>query len=134
MNLLTRISPQSAETFNIFETLLLLQRGGKQVYFGPRDAAVAFFSPSGLPDDQTNPAEFLLDAAGAGADVPDENLSIVSEIDIFSKRWKASSQAKVLQESITSLSSPANSRPRKVTTSATRTQQCLQLTKRVSRH
>lgn len=90
--------------------------------------------PSGLPDDQTNPAEFLLDAAGAGADVPDENLSIVSEIDILSKRWKSSSQARVLQESIASLSSPENSRPRKVSTSATRIQQCLELTKRVSRH
>ncbi|KAL0959811.1 hypothetical protein HGRIS_011492 [Hohenbuehelia grisea] len=71
--ILCTIHQPSAELFQIFDRLLLLQKGGQTVYFGdvgPQSAAVIdYFQHHGsrkcLPFE--NPAEFILDVIGAGA-------------------------------------------------------------------
>ncbi|KAL8286284.1 hypothetical protein RQP46_004772 [Phenoliferia psychrophenolica] len=123
----------TAETFAVFDNVLLLQRGGKQVYFGPRSDAVSFFATE-KSSDYANPADFLLDAAGAGSDVPDEDLSQVDGLDVLSARWKASSHYLTLQSTLVTLSAPSTPIAKPPTRSATRLRQCIELTRRVSRN
>ncbi|KAK0449820.1 pleiotropic drug resistance ABC transporter [Desarmillaria tabescens] len=71
--ILCTIHQPSAELFQVFDRLLLLQKGGQTVYFGdlgPHSSTVIrYFETHGsrpcLPDE--NPAEFMLDVIGAGA-------------------------------------------------------------------
>lgn len=71
--ILCTIHQPSGELFNQFDRLLLLQKGGKTVYFGDigknSSKLIEYFSErSGQacgPDD--NPAEYILDVIGAGA-------------------------------------------------------------------
>lgn len=71
--ILCTIHQPSGELFNQFDRLLLLQKGGKTVYFGdlgPNSIQLIdyFESRSGIkcgPND--NPAEYILDVIGAGA-------------------------------------------------------------------
>ncbi|KAK0494589.1 pleiotropic drug resistance ABC transporter [Armillaria luteobubalina] len=71
--ILCTIHQPSAELFQVFDRLLLLQKGGQTVYFGdlgPHSSTVIrYFEAHGsracLPDE--NPAEFMLDVIGAGA-------------------------------------------------------------------
>lgn len=69
--ILCTIHQPNASLFENFDRLLLLQRGGETVYFGDigRDAEVlrAYFQRQGAycPPD-ANPAEWMLDAIGAG--------------------------------------------------------------------
>ncbi|ORX92222.1 hypothetical protein K493DRAFT_316721 [Basidiobolus meristosporus CBS 931.73] len=66
------IHQPSALLFSFFDSMLLLARGGKTIYFGPigDDASILlnYFSKNGAekcPDD-ANPAEYILDVIGAG--------------------------------------------------------------------
>lgn len=117
----------------MFDNLLLLQRGGKQVYFGPRDEAVAYFG-SDASKAYSNLADYLLDAAGAGSDVPDDELVEVDGLDALSVRWKASPHYQNLRSNIATLSTPSSPVAKPATSSATRLRQCIELTKRVSRN
>jgi ATP-binding cassette subfamily G (WHITE) protein 2 (SNQ2) len=69
--LLCTIHQPNAALFENFDRLLLLQRGGQTVYFGDigKDACVLldYFRRHGAecPPD-ANPAEYMLDAIGAG--------------------------------------------------------------------
>ncbi|CAO1615133.1 unnamed protein product [Parajaminaea phylloscopi] len=71
--ILCTIHQPSGELFNVFDRLLLLQKGGKMVYFGDigeRSTKVAgyFERLSGRPcNDGDNVAEYMLDVIGAGA-------------------------------------------------------------------
>jgi ATP-binding cassette subfamily G (WHITE) protein 2 (SNQ2) len=128
------IHQPSAEAFEMFDSLLLLQRGGKQVYFGPRALAVDFFSSYGVLPKNANPADFLLEAAGAGVGVPDERLETLDDLDILPQQWTSSPEFIFLHTTIGSLSDPSHFKTRHATSSATTYQQCYELTKRVSRN
>lgn len=72
MTILCTIHQPSAMLFEQFDRLLLLQRGGQVVYFGPigHDAChiLDYFATRGAPAPaDANPAEFMLDAIGAGS-------------------------------------------------------------------
>jgi ATP-binding cassette subfamily G (WHITE) protein 2 (SNQ2) len=125
---------QSSETFDVFDDLLLLQRGGKQVYFGPREAAVGYFTETGSTNEHVNPADFLLDVAGAGIDTPDDELVRTADLDVLSTRWKASNAYRALQSELEILSSPDSFDSRAKASAASIWTQCVELTKRVSRH
>ncbi|KAK4704462.1 hypothetical protein P7C70_g1739, partial [Phenoliferia sp. Uapishka_3] len=133
LSVIATIHQPTAESFSVFDNVLLLQRGGKQVFFGPREDAVPFFD-SEKAGAYSNPADFLLDAAGAGMeDVPDEELNDLDAIDSLTKRWKMSSQFLKLHTRILELAS-AESTTSTRTSSATILRQCIELTKRVSRN
>ena len=71
--ILCTIHQPSGELFNQFDRLLLLQKGGKTVYFGETGEnsmqLVQYFEErSGIKcDENANPAEYILDVIGAGA-------------------------------------------------------------------
>ncbi|WFD22771.1 hypothetical protein MEQU1_001448 [Malassezia equina] len=71
--ILCTIHQPSGELFNQFDRLLLLQKGGKTVYFGDlgpnsRTLIDYFEKRSGMRcDENANPAEYILDVIGAGA-------------------------------------------------------------------
>ena len=71
--ILCTIHQPSGELFNQFDRLLLLQKGGKTVYFGDigensRTLLSYFEQRSGIKcDADANPAEYILDVIGAGA-------------------------------------------------------------------
>ncbi|KAJ7067216.1 pleiotropic drug resistance ABC transporter [Mycena amicta] len=71
--ILCTIHQPSAELFQIFDRLLLLRKGGQVVYFGDLGAnsstLIHYFERNGSRSCQPheNPAEFMLDAIGAGA-------------------------------------------------------------------
>ncbi|TBU44086.1 pleiotropic drug resistance ABC transporter [Dichomitus squalens] len=67
------IHQPSAELFQVFDRLLLLRKGGQTVYFGdigPRSTTmIEYFERNGARkcSDTENPAEYILEAIGAGA-------------------------------------------------------------------
>ena len=71
--ILCTIHQPSGELFNQFDRLLLLQKGGKTVYFGDTGEnsmqLIRYFEErSGIKcDENANPAEYILDVIGAGA-------------------------------------------------------------------
>ncbi|KAF8345691.1 pleiotropic drug resistance ABC transporter, partial [Amanita rubescens] len=71
--ILCTIHQPSAELFQVFDRLLLLQRGGKMVFFGDighhATNVIEYFEESGSRECELgeNPAEFMLDVVGAGA-------------------------------------------------------------------
>ena len=71
--ILCTIHQPSGELFNQFDRLLLLQKGGKMVYFGdlgPNSTTlISYFEQrSGVKcGENANPAEYILDVIGAGA-------------------------------------------------------------------
>ena len=71
--ILCTIHQPSGELFNQFDRLLLLQKGGKTVYFGdigPNSMTLInyFETRSGIKaGENANPAEYILDVIGAGA-------------------------------------------------------------------
>ncbi len=100
--ILCTIHQPSALLFETFDRLLLLERGGKTVYFGPigKDGKhlIKYFADRGAHcPDGTNPAEYMLDAIGAGSqprvgnkdwadhylesDLHQDNLRQIKEID-----------------------------------------------------
>ncbi|KAI9229766.1 MAG: hypothetical protein DHS80DRAFT_22089 [Piptocephalis tieghemiana] len=55
------IHSPSPQAFNQFDDLLVLGKGGRTVYFGPRDKAPAYFASIGFPvPADENPADFYL--------------------------------------------------------------------------
>eukprot|EP01012_Entosiphon_sulcatum_P000011 TRINITY_DN0_c1_g1_i1.p1 TRINITY_DN0_c1_g1~~TRINITY_DN0_c1_g1_i1.p1 ORF type:complete len:1430 (-),score=273.60 TRINITY_DN0_c1_g1_i1:211-4500(-) len=66
------IHQPSAELFELFDSLLLLARGGKTVYFGPiganSETLLAYFERHGAPPcaEHYNPADYILDVIGSG--------------------------------------------------------------------
>lgn len=144
-----RSHTQSAETFSVFDDVLLLQRGGKQVYFGPRRKAVGFFqSFTGGADSSpkvVNPADFLLDVTKTGVDVPDDELENVRDLDVLARRWVDSPEYRAVKEELARLGAPVVPRraqpgvdptaPRRAAAPASSVwRQCVLLTQRVSRH
>lgn len=70
--ILCTIHQPSALLFETFDRLLLLERGGKVVYFGPVGAdgknVIEYFGERGAQcPPGVNPAEYMLDAIGAGS-------------------------------------------------------------------
>ena len=71
--ILCTIHQPSGELFNQFDRLLLLQKGGKTVYFGDTGensmTLIRYFEErSGVKcEENANPAEYILDVIGAGA-------------------------------------------------------------------
>ncbi|PWZ02396.1 putative ATP-binding multidrug cassette transport protein [Testicularia cyperi] len=70
--ILCTIHQPSALLFETFDRLLLLERGGKTVYFGPIGAdgkhVIDYFAERGAHcPPGVNPAEYMLDAIGAGS-------------------------------------------------------------------
>ncbi|GAA5856240.1 hypothetical protein JCM8547_000835 [Rhodosporidiobolus lusitaniae] len=146
----------SAEAFSLIDDVLLLQRGGKQVYFGPREVAVDFFLPAPTEENPnptstfTNPADFLLDVSKAGVDVPDDELGTVGDLDKLANKWVASAEYRATKEELARFGcpsgpssgfnspSPAGAVEQKqrspLPPSASLIVQCKLLTARVSRH
>ncbi|EGW30589.1 ATP dependent transporter multidrug resistance [Spathaspora passalidarum NRRL Y-27907] len=87
-SILCTIHQPSATLFEEFDRLLLLRKGGQTVYFGdigPRSRTIlSYFEKNGARtcDDHENPAEYILEAIGAGA-------TAVTEYDWF-KIWTQS--------------------------------------------
>jgi ATP-binding cassette subfamily G (WHITE) protein 2 (SNQ2) len=146
---------QSSEIFNLFDNLLLLERGGRQTYFGPREDAVEFFEQIEGGEKlllDGNPAEFLLAVNGAGIDSAagggghDElngranwngNGNGRLPTQSLSKRWKESEQCRKVEEEIDQLVEQSLRRPdKKVSVDASPgvVRQTVELTKRMSRH
>lgn len=127
---------------------MLLQRGGKQTYFGPCRDAVRYFQRSERGAGQNeaqivNPADYLLDVTKTGVDVPDEELDNVSDLDVLSKRWTGSEEYRAVKAELVRLGAPVSpSRTTKLDRQQRRTvapaasvwRQCVLLTQRVSRH
>lgn len=133
-----RDSAQSAEIFSAFDKLLLLERGGKQAFFGDRASAVSFFEASGntCPAD-SNPAEFLLDAVGAGDAFASDPTPVSDESKRPSARWKASNEARAVDEEVEQAERDSAKSPSSIhdaTTGAGWYTQATELTKRTSRN
>ncbi|KAH9045960.1 ABC-2 type transporter-domain-containing protein [Lactarius hengduanensis] len=99
--ILCTIHQPSAELFQEFDRLLLLRKGGKTVYFGDigtnSSTLINYFQTNGAqpcPPD-ANPAEYILDAIGAGA-------TATAETDWHST-WQSSPQAKAVDEELDAL-------------------------------
>ncbi|GAA6020195.1 hypothetical protein JCM10207_004364 [Rhodosporidiobolus poonsookiae] len=143
------IHQPSSETFSVFDNVLLLQRGGKQVYFGSRKAAVPYFLPPTKDDPSpapthTNPADFLLDVTKTGVDVPDDELDEVADLDKLNKKWVASPECASVKEELVRLGCPTTP-PRggaegvrkqgpPPPAAASTWRQCVLLTRRVCKH
>lgn len=69
---LCTIHQPSKEVFSCFDSLLLLQRGGRVVYFGDlgeeASQMLAYFEKNGAEpmNPKLNPADYMLDQIGAG--------------------------------------------------------------------
>jgi ATP-binding cassette, subfamily G (WHITE), member 2, SNQ2 len=72
-SILCTIHQPSAVLFEQFDRLLLMQKGGKTVYFGDTGAGsqtlINYFEKNGATscDPEANPAEYILEQIGAGA-------------------------------------------------------------------
>ncbi|RDX52640.1 pleiotropic drug resistance ABC transporter [Lentinus brumalis] len=103
------IHQPSAELFQVFDRLLLLKKGGQTVYFGdigPRSTImIDYFERNGARhcDDAENPAEYILEAIGAGA-------TATTDVD-WAQAWKKSPEAARLQEDIERIHSEGRSKP-----------------------
>lgn len=96
--ILATIHQPSSELFQQFDRLLLLQKGGKTVYFGDlgknSHTMIDYFHArtDKRCGDSDNPAEYILDAIGAGA-------SSRSDKDWY-QMWNESDECKRIQEDI----------------------------------
>lgn len=106
--ILCTIHQPSAELFQQFDRLLLLQKGGKTVYFGDighqSTKMINYFernnSRSCGPEE--NPAEFMLDVIGAGA--------TAKSAQDWSELWQRSAEAEVSRTEIVEIVEHARSR------------------------
>ncbi|KAG9227093.1 hypothetical protein CCMSSC00406_0008293 [Pleurotus cornucopiae] len=93
--ILCTIHQPSAELFQVFDRLLLLQSGGKTVYFGDTGnnatTIISYFESSGARQCKPgeNPAEYMLEVIGAGA-------TAISDRD-WNKMWIKTEGAKRLE-------------------------------------
>jgi ATP-binding cassette subfamily G (WHITE) protein 2 (SNQ2) len=93
---LVTIHQPSALVFSEFDKLLALSPEGEQLYFGPNDKALAYFTRHGtVPAADTNPAEFILEAGGAGI-----NSRKDTEGSHWAQHWRESPEAKFVLEDI----------------------------------
>jgi len=107
--ILCTIHQPSAELFQVFDRLLLLRKGGQTVYFGDigykAGTLINYFERNGsrrcAADD--NPAEFMLDAIGAGA-------TQTSKQDWHSI-WRQSNEAAEVQKEINAIHEGGRNRP-----------------------
>ncbi|GAA6000108.1 hypothetical protein JCM10207_006055 [Rhodosporidiobolus poonsookiae] len=96
--ILATIHQPSSELFQVFDRLLLLQKGGKVVYFGDigenSKTLLEYFHArtDKRCEEQDNPAEYILDVIGAGA-------AAKADKD-WSQLWNESDNAKKVQEEI----------------------------------
>ncbi|KAF7303089.1 Pleiotropic drug resistance ABC transporter protein [Mycena kentingensis (nom. inval.)] len=107
--ILCTIHQPSSLLFESFDRLLLLERGGETVYFGDigKDSAVirAYFAENGANcPPNVNPAEFMLEAIGAGTTPRIGNRD-------WNDIWLESPQCRKLEEDIARINSEALARP-----------------------
>ncbi|TFY65604.1 hypothetical protein EVG20_g5493 [Dentipellis fragilis] len=99
--ILCTIHQPSSELFTVFDRLLLLQTGGKTVYFGDlgenAETMLNYFQSSGARpcEHLENPAEYMLDVIGAGATAKSEN--------DWHAIWKSSTLAERMQQELDAL-------------------------------
>ncbi|KDR85534.1 hypothetical protein GALMADRAFT_234460 [Galerina marginata CBS 339.88] len=107
--ILCTIHQPSSLLFESFDRLLLLQRGGETVYFGDigQDSRVIreYFARHGATcPSNVNPAEYMLEAIGAGV------APRIGDRD-WSDIWRESSEHKQVQEEIAAIKQEATSHP-----------------------
>lgn len=108
--ILCTIHQPSAELFQSFDRVLLLQKGGETVYFGDlghnATTLIKYFERNGsrpcAPGE--NPAEFMLDVIGAGA-------TATADRDWHNEVWKKSPEAQVVLEDLTRIHTEGRNRP-----------------------
>lgn len=94
---LCTIHQPSSQLFQLFDNVLLLARGGRQIYFGPTGpgarTVIDYFANHGfVMDEHANPAEFILETVspvGGTTDGPD-----------FGELWRSSPQAAAILDDI----------------------------------
>ncbi|OJT05939.1 Brefeldin A resistance protein [Trametes pubescens] len=103
------IHQPSAELFQVFDRLLLLRKGGQTVYFGdigPRATTlINYFERNGARkcEDSENPAEYILDAIGAGA-------TATTDVEWY-EAWKKSAEAAQTYEALGRIHQEGRSKP-----------------------
>ncbi|CAI2169630.1 3148_t:CDS:10 [Funneliformis geosporum] len=87
LNVAAVIHSPSPQAFNTFDDFLLLGKGGRIVYFGPRENALDYFKNLGFdcPTDES-PADFMMEVA-SGKVKPSRGETDVSVKDLF-KAWE----------------------------------------------
>ncbi|KAL6306522.1 pleiotropic drug resistance ABC transporter [Sparassis latifolia] len=109
LSIVCTIHQPSAELFEVFDRLLLLRKGGQTVYFGDLGEksckVIEYFERNGSRPcgDMENPAEFILDAIGAGA-------TASSDIDWY-EVWKQCREAQDLQMELALICKEGRTRP-----------------------
>ncbi|TCD65301.1 hypothetical protein EIP91_002826 [Steccherinum ochraceum] len=112
--ILCTIHQPSAELFSVFDRLLLLRKGGQTVYFGDLghngETLINYFQRNGARhcEADENPAEYMLEATGAGA-------TAHSEI-VWQDVWKQSPEARRLQDELEAIHTEGRARPAVTTT------------------
>ncbi|KAI0332261.1 pleiotropic drug resistance ABC transporter [Cubamyces sp. BRFM 1775] len=103
------IHQPSAELFQVFDRLLLLRKGGQTVYFGDigqrATTLIDYFERNGARkcDDAENPAEYILDAIGAGA-------TATTDIDWYDA-WKKSPECARAYEELARIHAEGRQKP-----------------------
>ncbi|KAI0649902.1 pleiotropic drug resistance ABC transporter [Trametes meyenii] len=103
------IHQPSAELFQVFDRLLLLRKGGQTVYFGDigdrATTLIDYFERNGARKCEAaeNPAEYILDAIGAGA-------TATTDID-WHAAWKKSAEASQTYEDLDRIHAEGRSKP-----------------------
>ncbi|CEJ54144.1 hypothetical protein PMG11_00466 [Penicillium brasilianum] len=93
---LVTIHQPSALVFSEFDKLLALSPEGEQLYFGPNDKVLDYFTRHGVvPPPDANPAEFILETGGAGINARKDTKG--SE---WAKHWRESPEAKAAAEDV----------------------------------
>lgn len=93
---LVTIHQPSALVFSEFDKLLALSPEGEQLYFGPNDKVLDYFTRHGaVPAPDMNPAEFILEAGGAGINARKDTKG-----SQWAKHWRESPEAKAVSEDI----------------------------------
>ncbi|KAK9478807.1 ABC-2 type transporter-domain-containing protein [Lipomyces japonicus] len=127
------IHQPSSILFSQFDSLLLLARGGKTVYFGPignnGETVIDYFSRVVRPPEpDSNPAEYILEAVGAGAtrkstinwpDLWKRSIEIIerkNEIAALNQKWRViTTSTSDLDDRNAEYSSPLNEQIKAVT-------------------
>jgi len=125
----------SAQAFALFDDVLLLQKGGRQLYTGERAKAVRFFQDSRKDADVAepeNPADYLLAIAIDKTEAAQGRNHADTAQQL---RWRGSADARRIEGELTALAASGGpSQVVKLASSAPVWLQCVELTRRVSRH
>ncbi|RHZ83226.1 hypothetical protein Glove_99g54 [Diversispora epigaea] len=80
------IHSPSENAFKMFDDLMLLGKGGRVVYFGPRDEAMNYFNDLGfvLPEDESEP-DFIMEIASGRVKPKDDDLCLEDLYDLWLK-------------------------------------------------